>query len=131
MSQYIPPDPALGSQSWRSRVRRRLFVGPAVLTASLFLLACPASIAAQDDPDLDSMPGLAEPPAEPFALVPSILTDTGKLLIDRAHHNDFIVSGFMNYLASNGWTITEHATGAITESTLAGQDILLIPIHCP
>lgn len=96
---------------------------------AVFLLGAtfPGLAFAQDDPDLDGAPGLAEPPDEPFAPVPSILVGTGNLLIDRSHGNSFNVSGFMNYLASQGWIIAEHQSGAIDESALAGFDVLLIP----
>jgi hypothetical protein len=59
--------------------------------------------------------------------VPSVLTGTGSILIDRVHGGAFNVSGFMNFLASQGWVIAEHWSGPITSEVLSGYDILLVP----
>lgn len=100
---------------------------PALLAASLLFAAHIPSALAQDDTDLDGEPGLAEPPAEPFAPAPSILVGTGNLLIVRSHNNNFDVSGFTTFLASEGWVINQHLSGPVTDSVLAGHDVLMVP----
>lgn len=109
---------------------RRLSLLAVLVTG--FLLGPIASASAQPrpdmtDPDLDGIAGLAPAPETPFPTVPSSLISTANLLIDRSHGNVFNVSGFMNYLASQGWVIAEHSLGPITASVLSGFDLLLIP----
>jgi hypothetical protein len=51
---------------------------------------------------------------------------TGKLLIDLSHKAGLDVSGFTDFLQSQGWTIDEVTTGPITESVLHPYDIFMI-----
>lgn len=107
---------------------RPLATAMVVLAASVLPPALAASANAQvEDPDLDGVPGLAAPPSEPYAPVPSILTGTGHLLIDRSHGNSFEVNGFTDFLAENGWTVSEFTVGPITETALQGVDVLMVP----
>lgn len=98
----------------------------------LILLATAANAQPVVDPtdlDMDGEPGLAVAPEVAFEQVPSALVGTGSLLIDRSHGNNFEVNGFTDFLASQGWTIAEHQSGTITESTLQGYDILMVPMR--
>jgi hypothetical protein len=49
------------------------------------------------------------------------------MLIDRTHGQWFDVSGFTDYLVSQGWTVDEVTTGPITSATLSGYDVFMIP----
>jgi len=51
----------------------------------------------------------------------------GKLLIDRSHNESFDVSGFTNFLVSQGWIVDELTAGPITETLLSSYDVLMIP----
>lgn len=104
----------------------------AMLIPLTILVALAAAVNAQPvvdptDLDLDGEPGVAEAPAIAHEQIPSVLIGVGSILVDHAHWNDFDVSGFTDYLASQGWTIAEHPVGPITESILAGRDILIVP----
>lgn len=95
-------------------------------------LATPCLGQIESDPtdlDLDGIPGVLPAPANPQPPVPSVLTGTGRLLIDRSHRGNFNVSGFTNFLASQGWVIADHPLGGgpISASVLSGYDILLVP----
>jgi hypothetical protein len=103
------------------------FLAILVLAGTIAGPAYSQTIIESEDPDLDGVPGIAEPPAEPFAPAPSILVGTGSLLVDRSHGNNFPVDGFTGYLASQGWTIAQHTSGPITGAVLAGYDVLMVP----
>ena len=80
--------------------------------------------------DADGNPTGASPaaPAETTA-TPELLTITGgKMLVDRYHGGDIVVSGFIDYLVTTGgWTVDVATTGPFTVDILAPYDIVLIP----
>lgn len=106
-------------------MRRILLLGFALV----FCLAAQSTGQSPDptDLDLDGLPGVAGPPASPESDAPSVLVGTGRLLIDRAHGGAFDVSGFTNFLAGQGWVVSEHWSGPVTSEVLSGVDILLVP----
>jgi hypothetical protein len=98
----------------------------------LLVLAFACPIAAQPvddvtDLDLDGVPGIASPRDEIPPPVSSALVGTGTLLIDRTHGNSFNVSGFTNYLTSQGWVVLDLTMGPVTVEALEGADVFLVP----
>jgi hypothetical protein len=59
----------------------------------------------------------------------SYLSGTGSLLIDRSHLENFDVSGFTNFLQSEGWVIAYQTTIPITFDALAPFDVVMIPTN--
>ncbi len=57
---------------------------------------------------------------------PSVLAGTCSILVDRAHDQNFDISGFTDFLVSAGATVDEN-NDPITAATLAGYDILIVP----
>jgi len=49
------------------------------------------------------------------------------MLIDRSHGQNFDVSGFTNYLVSEGWTVDALFTRPVTLEILSGYDVFMIP----
>ena len=58
----------------------------------------------------------------------SSMGSAGSLLIDRSHGQNFDVSGFTEFLISQGWTVVEFDSGPITESDLAPYDVVMLPV---
>lgn len=63
-----------------------------------------------------------------IASEPLSLSTSKKMLIDRTHSENFGISGFTDYLISQGWTVDQLSTGPIDINKLQGYDIFLIPI---
>ena len=51
----------------------------------------------------------------------------GKMLIDRTHGFGYDISGFTNYLVSQGWTVDQLSAGPITPNNLEGYAVFLMP----
>lgn len=101
----------------------------------MLLLICSGPISAQPlddatDSDLDGFPGVRMPPTPEDAYPAySYLSGTGSLLIDRSHLENFDVSGFTNFLQSEGWVIAYQTTIPITFDALAPFDVVMIPTN--
>jgi hypothetical protein len=76
------------------------------------------------------MPGVTEPPAD-ASMEPEVhaLRGTASLLIDRSHGQDGNISGFTDFLESEGWLVEEFESGPVSESALASCDVFLVPIR--
>ena len=86
--------------------------------------AITASVQAADN-DADAIEGVM-PPIDQKISEPTPLASQGKMLIDRTHGQTFDVSGFTDYLVSQGWVVDELYT-SITLDKLEGYDVFLIP----
>lgn len=81
------------------------------------------------DLDLDGIPGVA-PAGAPGSQIPEVYAVMpGRLLVDRGHLGIFDVSGFTNFLISQGWTVAYNNVYPMTDAALAGTDVLMIPVR--
>ncbi len=94
------------------------------VTATIYGQEAPGSA---PDADQDGIAGVQSPQSSSGQPAASVPVNVGSLLIDRTHGQDFAVSGFTDYLQTNGWTVDTAITGPITAATLGPYDILLIP----
>lgn len=106
------------------RVTNRLLSSVLVLGLVLFL-APPAADCAGFDRDGD---GLGTPFSDSAGGgTHGALISTCSMLVDNSHDQNFDVSGFTDYLVSQGWTVDYFTTGPLTEADLAPYGVLLVP----
>jgi hypothetical protein len=105
-----------------------------VLSIAVLLLAVGVPLCAQpmSDPtdlDFDGVPGVGSaPPGASMAPEVHALRGTGSILIDRTRGQDGDVSGFTDYVESQGWSVDTLQMGPVVEPDLTPYDIFLIPI---
>jgi hypothetical protein len=107
------------------------FLRHPVLAGLLGLLLIPQSTFGQNAPhpndfDLDGIVDQTHrvrPSRKPNLV--SLSAPTGRLLVDRSHGGFFAVSGFTDFLVSEGWEVVVFEEGPITEQVLTGFDILM------
>jgi hypothetical protein len=100
------------------------------ITIAALVGSLAGSAAAQLDPtdlDADGLPGVTEPVAGEEVPEVFALQGTGSILIDRSHLEGFNVNGFMGFLQSQGWTVTQNEEYPITIDILASHDVVIIP----
>jgi hypothetical protein len=105
------------------RVTTRLLACIFVLGLVAFLAPSPADCVGFDT-DGD---GLETPPSGiTGGGAQGALISTCSMLVDYSHDQNFDVSGFTDYLVSQGWTVDQFTTGPLTEADLAPYGVLLV-----
>ena len=111
----------------KSKIRRKAVV---LTVCAVLLMGMAGAITAsvQADNDADATEGVLPPMnQDQNQKISEPILSQGKMLIDRTHGQTFNVSGFTDYLVSQGWIVDQLNTGPITRSRLEGYDIFLIP----
>jgi hypothetical protein len=106
------------------RVTTRLVAGVLVLGLVSFL-APPAADCVGFDTDGDGLETPSSGRAGGGAR--GALISTCSMLVDQSHDQSFDVSGFTDYLVSQGWTVDHFTTGPLTEADLAPYGVLFVP----